>query len=274
MEQNTLRKLQLTQLSILKDFVKICEENDLKYFLDGGTMLGAVRHQGFIPWDDDLDVGMPRRDYDRFCKLAKKSLPKGYFLQTYFTDKNYPNAFAKLRKEGTEFVESITEKSKMRGGIYIDILPFDNFPEKKSEILSQGFEIELYKHLLIGKHRVYPWMGMKGKKRLFKFLEYAPFYPLAVFFDHDHLARKYDSTLKRYNKRTTDRIKEPDLRFAKVVVPADCGTDLIDVDFEDGKYLIPNSYDSFLKQLYGNDYMTPPPVESRGGWHGIKKLRF
>ena len=127
-DRETLRKLQLKELESLEYFDSFCKENELRYYLLGGCVIGALRHGGFIPWDDDIDIIMPRRDYDRFCKLAPKRLSDEYFLQTYFTDKNYPNPFAKIRLRGTEFVESITERSKMKGGIYIDVFPFDNFP--------------------------------------------------------------------------------------------------------------------------------------------------
>ena len=91
-------------LEILQEIHKICVENNLTYWLEAGTLLGAVRHKGFIPWDDDSDVSMPRADYEKFLKIAQKKLPKDMFLQTQDTDKEYPLPWAKIRKNGTLLV--------------------------------------------------------------------------------------------------------------------------------------------------------------------------
>ena len=89
MERELLRKVQLTQLEIAKEIRRVCEENDIPYFLTCGTLLGAVRHQGFIPWDDDMDVGMLRENYEKFCRIAPEKLKPEYCWQTWYTDPNY-----------------------------------------------------------------------------------------------------------------------------------------------------------------------------------------
>ena len=106
MDRETLRQVQLDQLEIAKDIKRVCEENGIRYHLAFGSLLGAVRHKGFIPWDDDMDFGMLREDYERFLEIAPKKLKDEFFLQTWHTDPYYPLAFAKVRKKGTVFQEA------------------------------------------------------------------------------------------------------------------------------------------------------------------------
>ena len=122
---NDLNELKRIELEMLKTFIKICKKHNFMYFLVGGTCLGSVRHGGFIPWDDDIDVGMPRSDYNKFIKIASEELPGNMFLQTFFTDEQYPCAFAKIRNNDTTFIEKGLRKSNINHGIYIDIFPLD-----------------------------------------------------------------------------------------------------------------------------------------------------
>lgn len=120
MEKERLRQLQLTELSILQDFDIFCKENKINYFLNGGTLLGAVRHKGFIPWDDDIDVQMPYYDYLKFRKLVK-NLPDKYFFQDYQTDPNWYRPHAKIRLKNTAMIENNFISYDINHGIWIDI---------------------------------------------------------------------------------------------------------------------------------------------------------
>lgn len=127
--QVELRAIQMEELEILLELKRICQENGINYFLTGGTLLGAVRHNGFIPWDDDIDVAMPRKDFDRFACVCPDALSSAYFYQSAQTEENYPHYYAKIRKCGTYAGEPVTRCIQMEQGIFIDIFPLDICPD-------------------------------------------------------------------------------------------------------------------------------------------------
>ena len=120
-----VKKLQDVLLGMLSDFDKLCAKNGLRYYLFYGTLLGAVRHGGFIPWDDDADVVMPRGDYEKLLRLPKEMLPSAYFIQSPYSEKYGRFAFAKFRKDGTTCIAPAHKHIPMHHGIYIDIFPMD-----------------------------------------------------------------------------------------------------------------------------------------------------
>ncbi|MCC5791559.1 MAG: LicD family protein [Legionellaceae bacterium] len=127
-----LRQAQLKMLNMLKSVDNICQENGIDYWLEGGTLLGAVRHQGFIPWDDDLDISMPRESYERFLKIAPSQLPESLFLQTPQTDRGYFNLAVplKIRDKNSYFVEHHERESEpYQQGLFIDVFVYDTFDE-------------------------------------------------------------------------------------------------------------------------------------------------
>ena len=129
-EGELLRKLQLMELEMLIEVDRICRKYDIQYFLDGGTLLGAVRHDGFIPWDDDADIIMLHEEYEKFYNACKKELnTERFFLQDYRTDKHYLWGFAKMRRNGTTFLREGQEHVKCHTGVCIDIFYCDNVPD-------------------------------------------------------------------------------------------------------------------------------------------------
>ncbi len=133
------------ELELLKLFIKICEENNLKYFAAGGTLIGAIRHDGFIPWDDDIDLMMPRKDYEKFLEIAPNYLDDNYFLQYYKTEKYYYNGHAQIRDNNTTcFTKNsyFDIKHNKNSGIFIDIFPYD---------IVSGEDDKLVKNLIMWK---------------------------------------------------------------------------------------------------------------------------
>lgn len=132
MDEKVMIELRKVEVEILKEIHKICTENDLQYYLCGGTLLGAVRHKGFIPWDDDIDIVMPRDDYNKFITLCLNGkLDKQYILQNTDTEPEYHLPFTKIRKKHTFFDEEGVRKLKIHKGIFVDIFPLDY--SKKNE---------------------------------------------------------------------------------------------------------------------------------------------
>lgn len=128
-QEEALKKLQSTELSILKIIADFCRENSITWWLDGGTCLGAMRHQGFIPWDDDIDIGMMREDYDKFCSLAESGLPSGYSIHTSRNSSGYAAMFAKVYKDGTRFENQEGRDASSSMGIFVDVFPYDRLYE-------------------------------------------------------------------------------------------------------------------------------------------------
>ena len=127
-DPGTLRRVQLIELEILRELARRCEEASLRWFVIGGTLLGAARHRGFIPWDDDIDVGMPRADYDRFEALCRRSTDARFAWQSYDTNPAFPFMYGKLLRAGTRAVEAAVAELPIEHSIAIDVFPLDGAP--------------------------------------------------------------------------------------------------------------------------------------------------
>jgi lipopolysaccharide cholinephosphotransferase len=257
-----LRKVQLTILDIIKEVVRVCEENDIKYFIIAGTALGAVRHRGFIPWDDDLDIGMTRENYNKFLKIAPKKLPQDLFLQTVETDPKSIFYFAKVRKQGTKFVERYCRNIDMHQGVFIDIFPFDNIPDKIGARKKHYRKVSFWSNLYISKcvsETSVPQYGVSGifKVVLRKLLHYL-LKPLSKCY----LLRKLDLACQEYNLmqcKTVSFVVNPCLQ-----VPLLDAEHTEKILFEGLEVRSPGHVEQYLKHNYG-DYLTLPPVEKRIG---------
>ncbi len=128
-QKNDLQTLHSVLLEILKEIIRVCDILDIDYFIQGGTAIGAFFNQGFVPWDDDIDLGMTRDNYTRFIKQAPALLNEDYFIQCFETEPNTPFYFTKVRKNHTLFVEYPYKDMDIHQGIFVDIFPFDNVPD-------------------------------------------------------------------------------------------------------------------------------------------------
>ncbi len=247
-----LRRLQLTQLEILIELDRVCRKNNIKYCLACGTLLGAIRHEGFIPWDDDIDVWMLRCEYERFCKICEKDLDKKYFFQNWDTDPYFNSAYGKIRKKGTRYIRAGQERMKYKDGIYIDILPLDNLPDQYWARWRMIVKAWLYRKL------TYAQAGAMCEKNLFKRIGYfiLSLYPVK------RAKREFYRLLTRYDNKETLYCKcLGDVNFNPHW--KDDFRELIEWQFEGHLFYVPARYDSLLKNNIGIDYMTLPPIEKR-----------
>lgn len=264
--QENIRKLQLVELEMLRELDRICRENNINYIIDAGTLLGAVRHGGFIPWDDDIDVRMLRKDYDKFCSICQKKLDKKYFLQTHETDPEYRWGYARILKNGTVFIRKDHEEIKSRTGIFIDIFPNDNLPEdyignKICTCISWICRKMLYSEL--------------GKIHAKNFWNRLGFYILDIFPKAwAHKGREY--LIKKYKECKTAKVRilgwgsvEETIGYQKEWLENTC-----DIKFEDLIVKAPTKMHEFLVHSFGENYMTPPPEKERVPKHIAKEIIF
>lgn len=271
-QMEDLRHLQMLQLKLACEVRRICEKNNIQYFLEAGSCLGAVRHNGFIPWDDDLDMGMVRAEYDRFVEACKTDLSEEYFLQTNDTDKHFGYVFAKLRLKDTHFTEKIAGESGSIDGIYIDIFPYDKVPDDEKLRQRLGYKVRYYSLLLRIRCKYKPWIYHGGAR---EWLKYAPFRFLAVFYSREKLVARINAIMTKYNGTDAKRMTLCDnLSYNKTVYDADNILNLEKHMFEGEEFYIPADYKRYLTATYGPDYMTPPPVDKRNSTHKIMTVDF
>jgi lipopolysaccharide cholinephosphotransferase len=248
-----MNELQKIELGILKSIDKICRENNITYYIAYGTALGAVRHKGFIPWDDDVDIIMLRDDYERFCSLPKAAFPQDLFLQTVYTDPEYPLPFAKIRKNNTAYVERGREKLHMHQGIFIDIFPLDYICEGKFAKLKQRMWAE-YQWILMARNR-----GGGFVKRII--INAAN---IGCSTTEKYLKRIRKAEQHVINKTKTAKVTCMSYggRAIYAVQYDTADFEAADAEFEGYRFPIMRGYDNFLRTRYG-DYMKIPPEEDR-----------
>ena len=269
MEQSVLRKVQLTQLEIAKEIRRVCDENGIPYFLCDGTLLGAVRHGGFIPWDDDMDLGMLRQDYERFCRIAPEKLEKDYVLQTWHTDPNYALPFAKVRKRGTLYLEAKSSRLQ-ENGFFVDIFPFDYVPEDKGEQAKLSSRLLGVFRVKLMKSGYTPWMEndrIIWKKRI----GYLYYQLKAMLTSGEKLVQEFDALATETGK-TNCLCEQSALPKPDYYETGWC-EDLTDLMFEGESFKAPAQYDAYLTALYGN-YMQLPPEDQRENRHQIVEMDF
>lgn len=275
MDKETLRKVQLAQLEIGKEIRRVCDENGIKYFLDSGTLIGAVRHQGFIPWDDDMDVGMLRPEYEKFLKIAPLKLEKDFFLQTWDTDPAFCYPFAKVRKKGTKYVEAISQNSGAHNELFVDVLPYDEFPVNAEE--QKGIRKQIYKscNTMFIKCKMSPWCRHKGiVKKLLVVCKYVPFMVRAAMMSKEQIKQELYNIMFRYNGTNTGLVYEQfGASSGGHPVPAEFFEPYTEIAFEGEKFKVPANYDGVLCAQYG-DYMQLPPEDLRENRHQVLELKL
>ena len=270
MDNDTLRRVQLVLLEIVKEIKRVCDENGIRYYLDSGTLLGAVRHSGFIPWDDDLDIGMMRPDYDRFCRIAPKQLKPQYFLQNWDNDPQYGVPFAKVRKKHTIYLENKANKS-MENGFYVDIFPYDNSPSSLNEKTRLMKRLSFIERIILMKCHYMPW-NEGPSINLTKRVAYLPYQFLALFWGKRQLVKLYMRIVTRVKDNGEDVYLQYGAKkgfFQKRSFFGE-GQYLL---FEDTYFRCPINSDGYLRKQYG-DYMILPPVDQRNNRHQIVEVKF
>ncbi len=265
-----LPKLHNCQLIIAREIKRLCDKHNIKYFIIAGTLLGAIRHGGFIPWDDDMDVGMLREDYEKFIKVAKTELGGDFFLQTSETDKNYGLPFAKILLNDTVLVEA-SAGSDAKKGIFVDVFPFDVAPENEADRENHNKKTYIYKRLLLAKLNY----NVCAKNDYVKRAVYFILKIMSGFYSHDKLVQKLESEITRYNNSKTEDIVNIGgaYGYKKETIKADWVRDTVEIPFEDMTLSAPVDYIKYLETFYG-DYMTPPPEDKRYNRHSVTELDF
>lgn len=258
------RKMQLMQLDMIKELDRVCRKHNIKYTIFGGTMLGAVRHKGYIPWDDDADIAMLREEYEKFKKVSNELDPSICFFQDYETDPYYRWGYSKLRRTNTRHVRIGQEHIKSKTGFFIDIFPMDDIPKSTiGQILGDAYYFCLRKILYseVGKYAkntnffIKKWYSLLSKiptKFVYKRLE--------------KLASKSNNTSENKVRcllfPATGKLYVKNSIKTRYGMPKKWFLDVKEYSFEKYKFYGTKDYDDVLTYIYG-DYMKLPPEDKR-----------
>lgn len=267
------RRMQLVQLDMIAELDRVCRANDINYVIFCGTMLGAVRHKGYIPWDDDADVGMLREDYEKFKKVTDQLNEEICYFQDHETDPEYRWGYGKLRRTGTTFIRVGQEHMKGKTGVFIDIFPLDDIPESTIGRVLQDFKCFFWRKVLWSEVGKYSAKGLT--KVWFNILS-----KIKVDTAYKHM-RKYQ---ERSSNSSPNRVrtllfpsfgkqnKQNSMRD-KYGLKKEWILNRKEYEFEGHTFYGTADYDAILKYLY-NDYMTLPPEDKRDPHAPVSSYHF
>lgn len=260
-----MKRVWAIQLDLLDELLRVCNKYSLKIWVDGGTLLGTVRHQGYIPWDDDIDLIMLRKDYDRLIKVAGKEFRSPYFFQCAYTENvPYPRGHAQLRKDGTTAILPGDINRSYHQGIFIDIFVLDTLPSNEKIKNYKLKRIALYRNLLSAYYQQGIWRpSIKATlHRLLNLLYCKTHHFVSTY-------RKFEQSLNMKSKENSEWLCNLGLLNDRIQIEskkmrAEWYDNTLYLPFENLIVPVPKEYDKVLTQLYG-DYMTPKQAPS---YHG------
>lgn len=248
---------------ILEEIDRICKAADIQYYLYAGSLLGAVRHKGFIPWDDDIDVVMMRKDYDRFAQACEKYLNhEKYVLQTIRSAPYNNNPWMKLHDKNTAFICGALREGAMEG-INVDIFPVDNAPDSPGALKRRAWIIDKINFIYFYRFQEHS-KSSSWKMRLFQWaISFIPPWNEMKF------KEAYDRYVQKWNKKDTKNVVYlSNRKYMRKVIPRECFSETVMLPFEEGFFPAPGAYEEILTRLYGKKYMELPPEDQRVTVHG------
>lgn len=258
-----MKQVWKVELELLEKLDEVCKKNNLKYFGDSGTLLGAVRHKGFIPWDDDIDVVMLREDYDKLIEIGNKEFNHPFFLQSAYSDKGYYREHAQLRNSNTSGILTYEGNSvEFNQGIFLDIFPLDEISSNAIERGLKCLKINIYR-------KIFKLMFLKDGKSISKPKKIIKNLIKKIFRRENYIKmyKKYENTCKNviFKSGTVDKVSYTKKLKEYKYIPKEYFNDEINIEFENTIIPIPKEYDNILKKYFGNNYMTPIHVSTDHG---------
>lgn len=255
---NDINELRTVELNILIFIDKICRAHQLRYFMFGGTLLGAVRHKGFIPWDDDIDIAMPRVDYEKFCAILEKNYESSpYKMASPIKHSDYFYGFSKLYDTRTQLIEKQLGKAMDWMGIYVDIFPMDGFTGSKEDAAKQ-LSLAQQESARITNCRIF-WMCSTFKLkciRIYQFVKY-------TILGRDRCFKKLTEQLKHNDFDLSPWVACTNgMLGAREIMEYKYFEKTVDLDFEGHQFMAPIGWHEWLSSLFG-DYMQLPPEDQR-----------
>lgn len=247
-----IREYQLRNVALLRTIDKVCRDHGITYYLTDGSLLGAIRHKGFIPWDDDMDIALLRKDYDMLMEHADEWVPEPFFIVNHKNNPDYPKYFAKLEDTSTTIVENF--HLGYAGGIYMDIFPLDDVPDNKLLRTLHFYRFNIMRRL---QYLVYrnPYKHGHGAS------SWMPRLVQSVF-SRKWVHEKMQKIITEYNDcKGCNTLMSHDNGLR--VTPKDIFGTPVRVEFEGVESNAPSDSHAFLSRIYGEDYMQLPPVEAR-----------